>query len=196
MKNITTLRDRLKEQLNPGHEIGTFLLGHSNSPEYLVSQLEGWLEAAKADLQAEREWAGHMLSSLKRASAPTELEQKADMRAKFEKFVRHVQAVVDTYHEEYHPGQGAKIVYEEGSVYWKLISERYAFGKEAGRSVYGFVRRSDGAIFKAASWRAPATKPGVRGYLDNYDDKLLGAYGISYKNMGSYGPSVYPARPD
>jgi len=42
------------EQQNPGQHLGAFLLQHSNSPEYLVSQLEAYLEAARADLEAER----------------------------------------------------------------------------------------------------------------------------------------------
>ncbi len=54
MKHIEELRDGQKERRNPGHELGTFLLGHSNSPEYLVSQLTVYLEAAMADLEAER----------------------------------------------------------------------------------------------------------------------------------------------
>jgi hypothetical protein len=54
MTSVQKLRDILKAERNPGHEIGTFLIGHSNSPAYLVSQLEAYLEAARADLEAER----------------------------------------------------------------------------------------------------------------------------------------------
>jgi len=54
MKNIETLAAQQKADRNPGHNIGTFLIEHSNSPEYLVSQLEAYLEAAKADLETER----------------------------------------------------------------------------------------------------------------------------------------------
>lgn len=49
MKNIENLRDELLAAQNPGHAIGTFLLQHTNSPDYLVSQLEGWLEAARRE---------------------------------------------------------------------------------------------------------------------------------------------------
>jgi hypothetical protein len=63
MLNIQRLRDRLREQRNPGHEIGTFLIGHSNSLEYLIDHLEAYLEAAKADLQAERALAGRLLAA-------------------------------------------------------------------------------------------------------------------------------------
>lgn len=54
MKNLQELRDRLLAARNPGHEIGTFLLQHSNSPEYLVGHLEAYLEAARRDLFAQR----------------------------------------------------------------------------------------------------------------------------------------------
>lgn len=54
MKNIAQLAEQQKADRNPGHKIGAFLLEHSNSPEYLVSQLEAYLEAAKADLEAEK----------------------------------------------------------------------------------------------------------------------------------------------
>jgi hypothetical protein len=54
LKNVADLAERQKADRNPGHNIGAFLIDHSNSPEYLVSQLEAYLEAAKADLEAER----------------------------------------------------------------------------------------------------------------------------------------------
>jgi len=65
MKNLETLRDRLKAQRNPGHEIAAFLLGHSNSIDYLIGHLEAALEALKADQEAERCFAGRLLSSVK-----------------------------------------------------------------------------------------------------------------------------------
>ena len=40
---------------------------------------------------------------------------------------------------------------------------------EMSRSVYCFVRKSDGAILKAAGWNAPAK--GVRGSIMDYDIK-------------------------
>lgn len=54
MKNIAELIAAQAEQQNPGQHIGRFLLEHSNSLEYLVSQLEAYLEAARADLESER----------------------------------------------------------------------------------------------------------------------------------------------
>ncbi len=55
MKRIEQLRDAQRLARNPGHELGTFLLRHSNSTSYLVGQLEAYLEAARADLAAEQE---------------------------------------------------------------------------------------------------------------------------------------------
>lgn len=54
MKNVHELMVQQKAGQNPGHMLGSFLLDHSNSPEYLVSQLTAYLEAAQADLAAER----------------------------------------------------------------------------------------------------------------------------------------------
>lgn len=109
-----------------------------------------------------------------------------------EKFVRHVQAVVKKAYDEQFPTlQTPAISYEEGSVYWRVV-----ISSPGSRSVYGFVRRADGAIFKSASWKAPALKSGVRGFLDNYPDTLLTMHGIRYKDGGSYGPVVYPPRPE
>jgi hypothetical protein len=54
MKNTAESRDRQKGDRNPGHRLGDFLIQHSNSPEYLVSQLEAYLEAVRADLEDER----------------------------------------------------------------------------------------------------------------------------------------------
>lgn len=53
MTNIQRLRDSQLEARNPGHEIGTFLIQHSNNLEYLVAQLEMYLEAGKADLHSQ-----------------------------------------------------------------------------------------------------------------------------------------------
>lgn len=51
---IENLRTSQLNESNPGFKIGDFLISHSVNPEYLVSQLEAYLEAAKADLAAER----------------------------------------------------------------------------------------------------------------------------------------------
>jgi hypothetical protein len=50
INNIENLRTAQLNNSNPGFKIGDFLISHSVVPEYLVSQLEAYLEAAKADL--------------------------------------------------------------------------------------------------------------------------------------------------
>ena len=55
-KNTVAHRDELKENRNPGHHIGTFLLEHSNSLDYLIAHLEGYLVALRADREAERQF--------------------------------------------------------------------------------------------------------------------------------------------
>jgi len=50
MKHITALRDRQRDQHNPGATIGDCLIRQSTCPEYLVSQLTAYLAAAQADL--------------------------------------------------------------------------------------------------------------------------------------------------
>ena len=66
MKNIKALRDDQVSRMNPGQHIGTMLLDASNSPEYLVSQLSGYLEAAKADLKEQKEMMATMMAAMNR----------------------------------------------------------------------------------------------------------------------------------
>ena len=65
MKNVERLRDTMKNLQNSGSQIGDFLLGHTNNSFYLVSQLEAYLEAAKADLENERKLARQFAQALK-----------------------------------------------------------------------------------------------------------------------------------
>ncbi len=55
MKNIEDWTSRKVEDRSPAQELGRFVLGHSNSPEYLVSNLRSLLRAAEADLGEEKE---------------------------------------------------------------------------------------------------------------------------------------------
>jgi hypothetical protein len=64
MKNIRALRDSQAEQMNPGQHIGTLLLNASNSHSYLVAQLTGYLEAAKADLADENDMMTMMINTM------------------------------------------------------------------------------------------------------------------------------------
>jgi len=63
-----------------------------------------------------------------------------------------------------------------GRVFDKVVSNR-----QGSRSVYAFIRRSDGAIVKPASWNAPEPKKRERGNI--YRENPLegtGIYGVDY----------------
>jgi hypothetical protein len=75
------------------------------------------------------------------------------------------------------------IIKKKGRVYWKLILEYQNDYDGASRSVYGFIRRSDGAILKAASWQKPETrtKGAIRGYVtDEFAQDYFNASGVIY----------------
>ena len=69
---------------------------------------------------------------------------------------------------------------QPGSTYWKIVK---VDGHNGGQSVFGFVRKADGAILKAAGWKAPYVRGNnyVRGYVME-DDAIAKAtpYGIVY----------------
>ena len=98
----------------------------------------------------------------------------------FEYFVETVRNLCDEYMDKNFPSLGRyDIRVSEGSVYWKVIKE----DKSGHASVYGFVRKSDGAVFKAASWKAPYTKgkSAVRGYVtDEWVGHFITPHGIVY----------------
>ena len=80
----------------------------------------------------------------------------------------------------------------KGRVYWKIFidTEEIATGfdidyvKGITRSnIFGFVRRKDGAIFRAATYKAPETrtKTAIRGYIsDDNPREYFTDYGIVY----------------
>jgi len=74
---------------------------------------------------------------------------------------------------------------EKGRIYWKLILEsRTEFGGNSS-TVYGFIRREDGAIFRAATWRSPETRTqtAIRGYItDEYPEDYFTSTGVIYAN--------------
>jgi len=72
---------------------------------------------------------------------------------------------------------------EQGRVYWKLIKEsRSEFGG-ASSTVYGFIRRADGAILRAATWKKPETrtKSAIRGYItEEFCEDYFTSHGVVY----------------
>lgn len=66
MRRLKELTEQQRADRNPGHELGDFLLRHSNYLEYLVGQLEAYLGAARADLEDERRRNQSMFSGWKK----------------------------------------------------------------------------------------------------------------------------------
>lgn len=84
-------------------------------------------------------------------------------------------------------GKPPLLVIDKGRVYWKLVLENQNDHGGAGigysRTVYGFVRRKDGAIFKAATYRRPQTetKTAIRGYItDESPMEYFTPHGVIY----------------
>ena len=53
---------------------------------------------------------------------------------------------------------------EKGRKYAKLIVNFYASSRVEQRSVYCFIDRTSGAVYKSASWKSPAK--GIRFYVE------------------------------
>ena len=72
---------------------------------------------------------------------------------------------------------------EKGRVYWKIWVDSYDQWSSHSSSIFGFVRRKDGAIFRAATYKAPETrtKTAIRGYVyDEHPEEYFTRYGIIY----------------
>jgi hypothetical protein len=81
---------------------------------------------------------------------------------------------------------------QKGRVYWKIFidEEELATGFDidypvaiTASKIFGFVRRKDGAIFRAATYKAPETrtKTAIRGYIfDDNPREYFSDYGIVY----------------
>ena len=104
----------------------------------------------------------------------------------FETFVENCQQMVNKHFaKNYANLTPPEIGVHPGRTYWKIVKqdpEEHGGGRQC--SVYGFVRKSDGAIFKAASYKAPYTKGGsaIRGYVNDGANGMDSAtpYGIVY----------------
>ena len=104
----------------------------------------------------------------------------------FETFVGKIQEKINQHFADNYANLKPPIItVHPGRVYWKVVKEDPPeYGGSGQCSVYGFVRRSDGAIFKAATWKAPYTK-GDKAIRGNVCDGSNGmdattAYSIRY----------------
>ena len=81
---------------------------------------------------------------------------------------------------------------QKGRVYWKIFVDTYELATGFDHDypdglirtkIFGFVRRKDGAIFRAATYKAPETrtKTAIRGYIsDDNPREYFTDYGIVY----------------
>tara|TARA_R100001129_G_C5277305_1_gene235829 strand:+ start:296 stop:682 length:387 start_codon:yes stop_codon:yes gene_type:complete len=114
-----------------------------------------------------------------------------DIEMAFEHFVLCAQSIVDEYMETRFPRlPKPEVEVRPGKVYWKMVKVTKENGPNRPYSepinseyVYGFVRKCDGAIFKAASAKAPYTKgpSAIRGYVtDEWASSTLTPHGVIY----------------
>ena len=76
---------------------------------------------------------------------------------------------------------------KKGRVYWRIwidVFDGFEAECEADlQRIFGFVRRKDGAIFRASTFRAPEvrTKTAIRGYVYDEDvEDYFTVHGITY----------------
>ena len=115
--------------------------------------------------------------------APSKLE----LESRLEWLLPRLQQKINDHYT--HQRQGSVILappllrVETGRKYWKLVKESRSEYGGRSQTVYGFVRISDGAIFRAASWKQPETrtKGAIRGYLlDEYCEDYFTQWGVIY----------------
>jgi len=114
----------------------------------------------------------------------SETRSRIEIEYAFETFIEKVQAKVnDHFTNNYTNLTAPTITVHPGRVYWKVVREE-GEGLGINCSVYGFVRKSDGAIFKAATWKAPNTKgpSAIRGNVCDGSNGMdaTTAYSIRY----------------
>ena len=102
----------------------------------------------------------------------------------FERFIGLIQKMQDDESQLSIQAEGWPYVrVEKGRVYWKIFVDTQDEWSGRRSRIFGFVRRKDGAIFRAATYKAPETrtKSAIRGYV--YDENLeeyFTKYGIVY----------------
>ena len=101
------------------------------------------------------------------------------LQKQLDDFVGEIETLVHNHYKNNFPSLTLpEIGVDNGSKYWRIWK-----ADGSSKSVFGFVRKDDGAILKAATWKAPQTKTktAVRGYLTDEDRiNTCTAYGIVY----------------
>jgi len=106
-----------------------------------------------------------------------------------ERFAVLIQICLDENQKTLKHPYDTEVVVTKGRKYWKIMVEtpRSSIFTGGRRRIFGFVRRKDGAILRAANMKAPEvrTKNPVRGYIWEEDAGSTFTWtGINY-DMGS-----------
>ena len=105
---------------------------------------------------------------------------KEEIEYAFEIFVEGIQNKLNEHYAQHSNLTPPTVSVRGGSKYWKVVTDQDG----NGYSVFGFVRKEDGAILKPASWRAPFVK-GPSAIRGDVTDSLNGMgsvspYGVVY----------------
>ena len=101
------------------------------------------------------------------------------LQKQMDDFVNEVREMIEDHYEKHFSVlEKPQVGVDNGRKYWRIWKT-----SGSSKSVYGFVRKDDGAILRAATWKAPQTKTksAVRGYIT--DDNCINTctpYGIVY----------------
>jgi hypothetical protein len=101
----------------------------------------------------------------------------------FQRFVGLIQKMQDKQNDWAITDERLTVRSEKGRVYWKIWIDKYDRWSSHSSTIFGFVRRKDGAIFRPATYKAPETrtKSAVRGYVyDDHPEEYFTKYGIIY----------------
>ena len=86
-----------------------------------------------------------------------------------EHFASLIQICIDEHSSRLQYPYDVEIIVKKGRKYWKImVDEAWPRDNRRNRTrIFGFVRREDGAIFRAANLKAPETrtKNPIRGYI-------------------------------
>ena len=100
------------------------------------------------------------------------------LQSEFETFVGEIrELVVNSNNKNFPSLPTPKVGFDYGRKYWRIWTDI------GSKSVYGFVRKDDGAIFRAAGWKGPQTKTksAICGYLHDTDRlSHCNAYSMNY----------------
>lgn len=110
---------------------------------------------------------------------PSELE----IEHAFEMLLPKLQNLLDQHFANHYENlTPPRIEFKKGGKYWKVITSDFN-QRLTSRSVFAFIRRSDGAILRPATWSSPElrTQNPVRGHIT--DDDCLQCFtsrGVTY----------------